>query len=346
MKGKFLFAVAVCLGVQTNLIAGDYLMFMPFQNGEEWYCPQGNEGSYSHFGKLRYAYDFNTENSYQAFGRKVYSPVRGEVIEKRDNAPDYMYNDGFYPENNNGWGNTVLLKDYATGKAVRIAHMRKGSIKVSAGEQIEVGQLIGEVGQSGFSTSPHLHIHMQNETTTTSDYQSVQFYFVEGPVVTGTLVKSEMNAMTFVIDDEYDVSLGNYVQWCDNYHSSYWTIYPTSTPNITVGKQRYQVKYKSTYSKAPAYRWNFRLNRSGYYYIWVKFASATNKDPMAEYSLLSDTAPTTVLNINQTKTSSDHWYPFVLTYLKAGEEYMIRLRGVTKNKYLGADAIKFQQMPW
>lgn len=344
MKGKFLFMALVCLGVSTNLNAKDYLVFMPFQNGERWSCPQGNNGQYSHFGKLQYAYDFTAWQS-SSFGKKVYSPVRGVVVDKRDNAPDYMYNDGFYPENNNGWGNTVLLKDYATGKAIRLAHMRQGSIKVELGEHVEVGQQIGEVGQSGFSSEPHLHIHMQNETTNTADYQSIPFYFVEGPVVTGDLVKSELNAMTFVIDDEEDVSLGNYVSSYNGYYGGPWGTAAMGTNNM-VGKRDYKVKYTAGLKVAPSYYWRFTLNKSGFYYIWVKFFPSGSKDPSAEYRLTCSTVAPTTIYLNQKKLSSDYWYPFVLTYLKAGTEYTIRLKGTTKDTSIVADGVKFQQMPW
>jgi hypothetical protein len=39
--------------------------------------------------------------------------------------------------------------------------MRQNSVAVAPGDRVEVGNRLGEVGNSGASTEPHLHIHAQ-----------------------------------------------------------------------------------------------------------------------------------------------------------------------------------------
>lgn len=39
-----------------------------------------------------------------------------------------------------------------------IAHLRPGSVVVAVGDQVKAGQLLGQVGNSGNSIEPHLHI--------------------------------------------------------------------------------------------------------------------------------------------------------------------------------------------
>jgi len=43
------------------------------------------------------------------------------------------------------------------------AHARIGSIRVTAGKQVHVGQELAQVGHSGNSTAPHLHFHLMDE---------------------------------------------------------------------------------------------------------------------------------------------------------------------------------------
>ena len=49
------------------------------------------------------------------------------------------------------------------------AHMQFGSLLISEGQQVEVGQQIGRVGNSGQSTGPHLHLEIWQDGTTPID---------------------------------------------------------------------------------------------------------------------------------------------------------------------------------
>jgi len=46
------------------------------------------------------------------------------------------------------------------GFIVFLAHMRCGSLAVREGQHVHTGQFIGQVGNSGNSTAPHLHINL------------------------------------------------------------------------------------------------------------------------------------------------------------------------------------------
>jgi len=56
-------------------------------------------------------------------------------------------------------GNHVLLR-HSGGELSLYSHLAKGSLRVSAGEQIRAGQALGQVGSSGSSWVPHLHFHV------------------------------------------------------------------------------------------------------------------------------------------------------------------------------------------
>ncbi|TCM78080.1 M23 family metallopeptidase [Rhodovulum steppense] len=95
-------------------------------------------------------------SAYAIFGTPVLAPCAGEVVMAVDDRPDMtvpLVDDG-YPA-----GNHVLLR--CAGIDILLGHFRQGSVQVATGDIIAVGQQIGEVGNSGETGEPHLHIHAQ-----------------------------------------------------------------------------------------------------------------------------------------------------------------------------------------
>lgn len=94
--------------------------------------------------------------AYLTFGEKVYSPCRGRVEASEQGRPDMRVpiRDREHLE-----GNFVLLR---CGRVmILLAHFRKGDVRVTPGQMVATGQLLGTVGNSGNSDEPHLHIHAQ-----------------------------------------------------------------------------------------------------------------------------------------------------------------------------------------
>jgi hypothetical protein len=91
---------------------------------------------------------------YEIFGETIVSPCDGTVESAVDGLEDQTP-----PERDteNITGNHVVIS--CRGAQVLLAHMRKGSLEVSEGESVTTGQPLGEVGNSGNTTEPHLHIH-------------------------------------------------------------------------------------------------------------------------------------------------------------------------------------------
>jgi len=146
---------------------------LPFSG--EWKVWQGVDGRWTHKGIWRHAFDFvivdetgdtfNGEGAkladYYAFKKPVLSPVSGRVLcavnHVHDNQPG---------ENNreNNWGNAVIIHDNR-GFNVVVAHLAMNSVNCSEGEWVEKGQVLGLCGNSGYSPQPHLHIHLQVESS-------------------------------------------------------------------------------------------------------------------------------------------------------------------------------------
>lgn len=93
---------------------------------------------------------------YEIFGEPVFSPCDGRVGQMETSLPDHAP-----PEfdRQNPAGNFIFLKCGDAG--ILLAHLMQSSIVVKKGEHVRQGQFMGKVGNSGYSTEPHLHIHAQ-----------------------------------------------------------------------------------------------------------------------------------------------------------------------------------------
>ncbi|MFT3797185.1 M23 family metallopeptidase [Microbacterium sp.] len=69
------------------------------------------------------------------------------------------------------YGVTVVVDHIIDGQLVstRYAHMQYGSLKVEQGDTVEVGEVLGTVGQTGKATGPHLHFEVLLGGTTYTD---------------------------------------------------------------------------------------------------------------------------------------------------------------------------------
>ncbi|MEU5594311.1 M23 family metallopeptidase [Streptomyces sp. NPDC020298] len=96
--------------------------------------------------------------AYAAYGRPVRSPCDGRVISAANTVQDQKPGEIRYQPL---YGNHVFLD---TGREiVKLAHLRPGSVTVTKGDTVHRGQLLGEVGNTGNTTEPHLHIHAERE---------------------------------------------------------------------------------------------------------------------------------------------------------------------------------------
>jgi hypothetical protein len=96
---------------------------------------------------------------YYAYDRLVMSPASGLVREVHDGDPDSSI--GAKGAQVGSLGNHVVL-EVAPGEFLVLAHLRAGSVRVAVGDAVESGHELGRVGNSGYSTEPHLHVHLQD----------------------------------------------------------------------------------------------------------------------------------------------------------------------------------------
>ncbi len=142
---------------------------LPF-NGE-WVVTQGIEGEYTHKEDWKYAFDFevfdeennkftgsgNKVEDYHCYNLPVIAPYKGKVVRVIDSVDDNPIGQVNIKQN---WGNSIVI-DHGDGLFSALSHLRKGSIKVKEGDIVLKGDVIGYCGNSGRSSTPHLHFQFQ-----------------------------------------------------------------------------------------------------------------------------------------------------------------------------------------
>jgi len=97
-------------------------------------------------------------SNYYSFGANVVAPIYGEVVKVVNHINDNT------PGNTNEsepYGNYVMMKHGDHEYSV-LAHLKKHSITVHEGDLIYAQEVIGQCGNSGNSTEPHLHFQVMN----------------------------------------------------------------------------------------------------------------------------------------------------------------------------------------
>jgi len=120
----------------------------------------------------RFAYDFLVKKEgysfrgngarnedYYCYNLEILAPGDGRIVFVENGIPDNRLGDmPAVP------GNTVII-DHRNGEFSVLAHLKQGSIVVGIGDDVVGGQLLGCCGNSGHSSEPHLHYHLQDSPT-------------------------------------------------------------------------------------------------------------------------------------------------------------------------------------
>jgi hypothetical protein len=147
---------------------------LPFEG--EWYVASGGRTiNYNHHvvaRDQRFACDFTIRKGlamqkpsqdeksriehYHCFGDEILAPAPGIIIQIENSVKDVPpYQPGKGP------GNYVII-DHGNNEYSFLAHFKKKSVVVKPGDRVDSGQLLGLCGNSGHSSIPHLHYHLQN----------------------------------------------------------------------------------------------------------------------------------------------------------------------------------------
>lgn len=130
--------------------------------------------------------DVTDLDGWVGFGAEIISVADGTVVSVVDDLPEQV------PPSNPSritleelGGNHVVV-DIGGGRYAFFAHMQPGSIRVTPGQRVSKGEVLGLLGNSGNSSAPHLHFHVSDAPTPVASnsvpYQHETFS-VEGRVV-------------------------------------------------------------------------------------------------------------------------------------------------------------------
>ncbi len=122
---------------------------LPFAAGTPHQVIQGVDGTFSHFGRYRFAWDFEMPE-----GTPVLAAADGTVVEVIDwfdaGGPDRSFEEK---------ANLVVI-DHGRGRMSVYQHLRRGGALVHEGDRVARGQPIGQSGNTGWTTRPHLHFEV------------------------------------------------------------------------------------------------------------------------------------------------------------------------------------------
>lgn len=96
-------------------------------------------------------------------GVAVLAAAAGRVRAARDGVADASVREaGKESVPSRECGNGVVL-EHGDGWETQYCHLRRGSLRVKAGEQVAAGQALGLVGLSGLTEYPHLHLSVRHQ---------------------------------------------------------------------------------------------------------------------------------------------------------------------------------------
>ena len=147
----------------------DYRYSLPFASERDYRVVQGFNGGYSHQGASKYALDFA-----MPVGTPVHAARDGVVIDLKS----HHWKGGASRRYAKYANFVVILHD--DGTTGEYYHLKQHGVVVAPGDKVEVGQLIGYSGNTGFSSLPHLHFAVYRARSH-GGYESLPVQFQREP---------------------------------------------------------------------------------------------------------------------------------------------------------------------
>jgi hypothetical protein len=92
---------------------------------------------------------------YAIFGATVVSPCDGEIVDSQNGLPDLIPPD---TDRKNTKGNYIVVNCRDSEAEVLLAHLKRDSLRTGTGARVSRGQQLANVGNSGNTSHPHLHL--------------------------------------------------------------------------------------------------------------------------------------------------------------------------------------------
>lgn len=134
-------------GPYPSQVESQYVL--PFRVGQEFLVSQGNcsDGSHAHGTLVQYAYDF-------------LMPIGTPIVASRDGIV-LLVEESFTDGNRTPGQENYINITHFDGTIAGYVHLTRNGAFVAVGDTVKKGDVIGLSGDTGSSSEPHLHFHVQ-----------------------------------------------------------------------------------------------------------------------------------------------------------------------------------------
>jgi len=160
-----------------------YVYALPFARGETHTLIQGFDGTFSHTGDSEFALDFEMPE-----GTTVRAARDGVVVAFNDAATAHALDPAFKDLDH---VNFVIVR-HPDGTLGTYLHLQPHGVKVTVGQRVARGDVLGLSGFTGFTSRPHLHFDVRTAIDG-SHYKTFRFELADdgAPVVGRAYTASE-----------------------------------------------------------------------------------------------------------------------------------------------------------
>jgi hypothetical protein len=104
-------------------------------------------------------------SSYLSYGEPVIAAADGTVVDALDGLPDSQPPHLPPPPPIEETSGNHVVQHIGPGVFLLYSHLKPGSVRVNAGQSVRRGQVLGQIGTSGNSSTPHLHFQVMTTPT-------------------------------------------------------------------------------------------------------------------------------------------------------------------------------------
>jgi murein DD-endopeptidase MepM/ murein hydrolase activator NlpD len=149
-----------------------YAYRLPYQTGKTFAVLQGFHGAFSHRGSNEYAVDFDCP-----VATKVLAARAGVVVASNAAAQGA----GTTPDNLEYRRTNFVLVLHDDGTLGEYMHLAPSSVEVTPGQRVERGQELALSGNTGYSSTPHLHFQVMTAAEDGVSARSFPIRFAVAP---------------------------------------------------------------------------------------------------------------------------------------------------------------------
>ena len=133
---------------------------IPFEMGTNVSLTQAFMGGFTHYGNGIYAVDFSGVYGDVEEGTPVVAYKSGIVKKIKEDSDVNCIDEGIDIEDCTHSNHVII--DHGDFTFATYGHLQQNSVDVEVGDSVGSGHQIGRIGNTGYSTGPHLHLEVSN----------------------------------------------------------------------------------------------------------------------------------------------------------------------------------------